>query len=526
VLVRVVVRDAHGEPVANLAKENFQLFDNRKPQTITAFSVETPESRTPPAVSGQAESGEIADRAAKTTNNLPSRFLAIVFDDVHLQIGDAVTVRSAALRLFDVLRPSDRVAIYSTSGQVTQEFTADHELLKKALVQIIPRPVGGLPYHDCPEVTFYQADLIENRHDDQALGAAVEDAIQCAYNGDRTHMQDALSLARTSSVRALTRGESESGYANRHIEDVLGRLAAMPGQRILVFASPGYLLSRLTSDASGIIDRANRSNIVIDSLDARGLYTPDVSGDLADPPADSIRASGYKAMYRVSAQMADSEILQEFADGTGGTYFHNRNDLDEGFREAVGAPAVSYLLAFSPQNLKLDGRYHNLTVKLAGKSPYKIQARRGYYAPHTLSNPEETAKEEIREALFSQEQMSDVPVAMQTQFFKKDAENARVAVLARVDLKSMAFRKADGRNRDELTVVTGLFDENGNYVTGGVKTIQMRLFDATYERLSRSGLTVKSSFDVKPGSYLVRLVVRDSEGEKMAAQNGAVVIPF
>jgi len=54
----------------------------------------------------------------------------------------------------------------------------------------------------------------------------------------------------------------------------------------------------------------------------------------------------------------------------------------------------------------------------------------------------------------------------------------------------------------------------------------MKLKDNTYERLSRSGMTVKSNFDVKPGSYMVRLVVRDSEGAQMAARNGAVVIPF
>ena len=53
----------------------------------------------------------------------------------------------------------------------------------------------------------------------------------------------------------------------------------------------------------------------------------------------------------------------------------------------------------------------------------------------------------------------------------------------------------------------------------------MKLRDTTYERLSHSGLTVKSSFDVKPGTYLVRLVVRDAEGAQMAARNGAVVIP-
>jgi len=70
-----------------------------------------------------------------------------------------------------------------------------------------------------------------------------------------------------------------------------------------------------------------------------------------------------------------------------------------------------------------------------------------------------------------------------------------------------------------------IFDDNGNFVAGGEKTVQMKLLDTTYDRLSRSGLTLKSSYDVKPGSYMVRLVVRDAEGSQMAARNGAVVIP-
>jgi hypothetical protein len=53
----------------------------------------------------------------------------------------------------------------------------------------------------------------------------------------------------------------------------------------------------------------------------------------------------------------------------------------------------------------------------------------------------------------------------------------------------------------------------------------MSLLGPTLERLSRSGLTVKSNFDLKPGTYLVRLVVRDGEAAQMAARNGAVVIP-
>jgi hypothetical protein len=51
------------------------------------------------------------------------------------------------------------------------------------------------------------------------------------------------------------------------------------------------------------------------------------------------------------------------------------------------------------------------------------------------------------------------------------------------------------------------------------------LKDATLENKLGSGITVKSTFDVKRGSYVVRLVVRDSEGQMMAAENGAVEIP-
>ncbi len=276
----------------------------------------------------------------------------------------------------------------------------------------------------------------------------------------------------------------------------------------------------------GVIDRATRSNIVIDTIDARGLYTPDVLGDIANPPGGSYRVMGPKALYRTVAQSAQSEILNEFANGTGGTYFHNRNDLEEGLRQAVAAPPVAYLLGFSPQNLKLNGAFHTLKVTMAVKQKYNVQARKGYFAPRKAQDPTETAKQEIQEAIFSQDEIRDLPVDLQTQFFKTDPTQAKLSVIAHLDLKSVRFRKADGRNRNDVTLATAIFDENGNFVTGGEKIVEMRLLDGTLERLGQRGINVKSSFDVKPGSYLVRLVVRDAEGELMAARNGAVVIPY
>jgi VWFA-related protein len=528
VLARVVVRDADGKVITNLKKEDFLLFDNRKPQVISSFSVETPAMHVvvPTTTASDAPAGETPETAAAPKVTLPQRFVAMMFDDGHMAMEDTVFVRQAATKFFGALAPSDRVGIYTTSGQLTQEFTDDRQLLNKALLGIIARPVAGAGFHDCPDVSYYQADLIENKSDTQALAVATEDALQCAFNGDPRQTSAAQALAGSAAIRAVNAGDIQTEYAYRHVEETMRRLAGMPGQRVMVFVSPGFIPSTLQTETYDIIDRALRAGIVINTIDARGLYTPDVLGDIADPPHDSLRTVGFKTSYRVAAQFANSEVLGQLADGTGGTFFHNRNDVDEGMREAGAAPALAYVLGFSPQNLKVDGRYHTIDVKLANKLKYKLQARHGYFAPKTLTDPIEAAKQEVLQALYSQDEITDLSADLHTQFFKKDSTMARLAVLTHLELKGIRFRKAEGRNRNDVTVATAIFDENGNFVTGGEKIVEMRLLDATYDKLSHSGITVKSSFDVKPGTYLVRQVVRDAEGSQMAAKNGAVVIPY
>jgi VWFA-related protein len=528
VLVRVVVRDSKGKIVSNLKKEDFQLYDNRKVQTISSFSVETPETRTASAVASAAGAGSSSstDAAGGKAVVLPQRFVSMVFDDIHLSTSDTVFIRDSATRFFGALAASDRVSLNTTSGQMTQEFTDDHESLGKALLGVSPRPLTNHSSSDCPDMSVYQADQIVNRSDAQALAVATAETLQCAFNNNTQMMAAAQSMAQAAAYSTLAQGDNETEYAYRHLEDVIRRLANMPGQRVLVLVSPGFLSTTLQLEASDIVDRAVRANIVINTIDARGLYTPDLMGDIANPPNDTVQTAGYKSSYRMAAQLAQEDVLGQLADGTGGKFYHNRNDVDEAMREAGAAPAYSYLLGFSPQNLKIDGRFHTLKVALTSKEKFDIQARHGYFAPKTLADPVEATKQEIQEALFSQEEIHDLPVELQTQFFKKDDSQARLAVLTHFDVKSIHFQKLQGRNNDQLTIVTGIFDENGNFVTGLSKIVEMKLLDTTYNRLSRSGFTVKTSFDVKPGTYLVRMVVRDAVGAQMAARNGAVVIPY
>jgi VWFA-related protein len=520
----VVVRDQQGHVVPNLKKEDFQLTDNRKPQTISTFSVETPASRAiETTVTADVNTPADPEVANAVAASLPQRFVSVVFDDQHLNMQDAMFVRNAAGKFLDSLAASDRVGIYSTSGQFTVEFTDDRELLRKSLLKIIPHsPTAGT--HDCPDMSYYEADLIQNKNDQQALALATEDTVQCAFGGDETQATAARAMAQAEAGIVVGREDSSTEYALRHMEDVLRRLSSMPGQRVMVFVSPGFITSTLQLEFNDVVDRATKGNIVINTIDARGLYTPDM-GDISEPFTGSPKTAGYKLSFQIAAQLAQEDVLAQLADGTGGTFFHNRNDVDEGLREAGAAPGLTYLLGFSPQNMKLDGSLHTLKVSFVHKTNYKIQARHGYFAPRHVVDPVEAAKQEIQEALFSQDEIRDLPVDLHTQFFKTDSYQAKLAVLTHVDIKGVHFRKADGRTRDDLTVATAIFDENGNYVTGGEKIVEMKLLDPTYDRLMRSGLNLKSSFDIKPGTYLVRQVVRDSEGSQLAARNGAVVIP-
>jgi VWFA-related protein len=526
VQVHVVVRGEGGKPVEGLRKEDFQLFDNGKLQTISTFAVENAQSR-----KGRAETAGKTQESPDETGidssvTLPERFIALTFDDVHLKMEDAGPLRVAAGKFVDAIAPADRVGIFTTSGQLTLDFTSDKEALKRKLIGIMPRGALNKSRTECPNISYYVADQLEKEGipatpvepAPQDFQIFVQEAARCMPG------IDPFGLTVSAIRRALSMGEAENRDTYRQLESVVRMLSAKPGTRILIFASPGFPLTTLNFEASQLVEHANRANIVINAIDARGVYAPEPGGDISQPSMDLPSAVGLKASLRLAEETDRQFLLMDFAYGTGGTFFRS-NDIEGGLKQLGSVPDVSYVLGFSPQNQKMDGRYHTLKVTLAGQHKYTLQARRGYYAPKNLDDPQEAEKQEMQDAVFSKDDINDIAFTLQTQYFKTGDGGARLSVISHIGLKDLRFRMADGKHYNQLNVATVVFDDNGNYLVNSGKIVKLRLLDSAFEKWCSTGLMVKSGFDLKPGKYLIRQVVRDSEGAQMGAHNSIVVIP-
>ncbi|MGO9272730.1 MAG: VWA domain-containing protein [Terriglobia bacterium] len=533
VLVRVVVRDSKGKPAGNLTKENFRLLDNGKPQTISEFTVE----RRPEGAGGGAKPSTTATPAgpgqpeANPAAHVADRFVAMYFDDVHLPFEDVARTRNAAQKFLDTsLGPGDRVGIFTSSGQGNLDFTADREKLRATLLRLQPRPITTTSVQECPDIFPYQAYLIVQASDQMALQAAVEDVISCQCSGNAQQCTGAASEAQAAANRVLNLDQDQSEYSLREIELLVRRMATLPGQRSIVWVSPGFMTHQLEFRLSEIIDRALRSNVIINGLDSRGLYTVDPAGDISKSANPAMfgnpAVAGYLVSMRLAEAQTNSDVLAAVAAGTGGTFFEHSNDLDEGFRRVGAVPDAAYVLGFSPANLKPDGKFHSLKVQVVAAPGLSAQARKGYFAPRELPDAKAQADEEIQEAVFSRDEMRELPMDFHTQFFKVNDREVQLSVLTRLDLRALHFRKQDLRNLDDVRIVAAVFDLDGNIVSTQEKVLEMHLRDTTLDRLRSTGVTLKEEFKVAPGTYVVRVVARDSEGKQLSGTNKTVEIPY
>lgn len=214
------------------------------------------------------------------------------------------------------------------------------------------------------------------------------------------------------------------------------------------------------------------------------------------------------------------------AQDTGGTLFENNNDLEVGFRRLTAISDTSYILAFSPENLKHDGAFHSLKVTMVSGRGLSVQARKGYYAPAKAQDAAVQEKEDLQDATFSTNELRGLPVQVDTRFFMLNKTDAEIDVVTHIDLQQVRFRKEGDRNLDNLTFATAVFDRDGHYITGQQKVLELRLRSESMEKVLQTGVKIETELDVKAGTYLVRTIVRDSESGQVSALNSTVEIPY
>ncbi len=527
VLVRVVVRDKQGHVVENLRKGDFRLFDNGKLQQILQFSVKRHSAR--PAASASAQKPAVRPETALAPWR-PAHFLALYFDDVHMHAGSIMRVRLAVDHyLASTLAPSDRVGLFTASGRDSIGFTQNVHRVEAALARMTPQSIVPVQYNPCPRIYQYQAYLIVDRRDSNALEEATQEALLCRYGGDTRFLNQAANDAKAAAFTVLNNSQTQADYSLRGLGELVRRMSALPGQRTIALISPGFLIQALRFQLESIVDQALRSNITINTLDSRGLAT--------EVPFDNVSQQtiiipnrpdlmGQKAIIKLNEFSYEADVMRDLARGTGGVYFHNNNDLAEGFREVSSMAPTYYLLAFSPNDLKPNGSFHRIKVRIRNGKDLLIEARRGYFAPRRPQNTTQAANAQIRQAVFSPAEILQLPIEVHTQFFKSDPLSARLAVLTHLDLQPLNFIQKDGRNWNKLAFVTAVFDRNGRCVAAKEKLVTLRLLDGVLGQLRQSGITVRSTFNVPPGSYVVRQVVRDEDAGEISGVNRTIRIPY
>jgi VWFA-related protein len=516
VVVRVVARDAQGHPVENLRKEDFRLFDNGKEQAITQFGVEVhPSLSNAPLI---AQTG-----TAVPPPSAPEHFVAFYFDDLDMPFDEVVRARDAADRyLASSLQPSDRAAIFSSSGSISVDFTSDLKRLHESLFKL--RPSSRLGDNDCPKITDYQADRIVNHNDPDAIAVATDEATNACH----IKITDAVIFAMAS--RVLNQAMMQAQYSLQGLDQVVKHISETPGQRNIVVFSPGFLTLELPSQVDAILDRALRSQVVISSIDSKGLAVMLEEADIKTgyTTVDSHFLS-IKREWAVYREQAATSVLAQVAEDTGGQFFHNDNDLSTGIHKVTALSGIYYVLAFAPRNLKLDGRFHSLKVTLSEHRPgVTLQARRGYFAPKKAvkeEKEEDETQEKIREAVLSRGETQELPLAVSTEVSKTSGKT-EFSVMARLDARPIHFQKTGDRNLNTLTFVSTIFDADGAWVTGQQSQVRLNLPDDSLQKLLASaGIVVRATFQLKPGTYTVREVVIDSEDHHLGAVSREVEIP-
>jgi len=491
--VDALVTDADGKPIANLTKDDFELFEDGKKQDVATFAlVNIPIERAerPLFASGPVQPD------VQTNDHIEGRIYLLVLDDLHTDVTRSPRVKAAATRFIENNFGTNDLAAVVFTGRSGdgQDFTNNPRLLVNAINKFSGRKLRS--------ATLTRIE-----------GARVDPATQQLAPGDDIDQMDRAFRARQMANNVRKLAEFMAGVHGRR----KSMLLIGEGVDYDIYEAVGQLGSTASSvllDTHDAIAAATRGNVTIYTIDPRGLMNAEgdlieVAGTVGDADSRSI----------ANEMRLSQDSLRVLADSTGGFAAVNRNDLNGAFDRIVSENSSYYMLGFYSTNDRRNGRYRKLEVRV--KRPgLRVRNRTGYYeargrAPSqpNASNSPTALPVAVTEALGSPLPMAGVPMKVFAAPYKGQAPNAAVALVFEIDIRNFDFVQNGGTFNEQVDVAFTSVNTQGKVFPGERQTATLTLKPDTYERAKARGLRVLSQANLPPGRYQIRVAAGNKSGK-------------
>jgi VWFA-related protein len=543
VVLDVVVRDKKGRTVRDLRPEEVQVYEDGVRQKVVSFKLEAAGQESSP----EAGTSKAAERPAPgVESRAPDaghfNLVTLVFD----QLGaDARRIaREAGL---DLLEQADRADLVISVFQVKeslrliQQFTADRATLRAA----VRAATGDLntQYQNATEslkAAVKEADESRQRFESMAAVAGANQAGTAAQLGREADMSrmvvDALRM--TESLQREQQGNS-SLYGILSLARQQRRLA---GRKTILFFSEGLQVPpALEHVLQATISEANRANVSVYAVDARGLREERTMEATRETLLQAARASQQQMMRRGGEAVSREELfvadtaekalrmdaqaaLGDLAAGTGGVLVANTNDVRRGIQRAVGDLHGYYEVVYEPVKQEYDGRFRKIEVKVA-RPQVSVQARSGYYAlppgEGTATFPYEL---DLLRALRAVPAPADFETRASVFRFGPEGAGVRHTAVLEVPLAGIAFEASERGDVDRahFSMMTVLRDPSGAVIEKFSEDSPVFLPRQQREALKQGNAVFVRSFRVPPGRYTLETAVFDQVGRHQSVQRAAV----
>jgi VWFA-related protein len=538
-LVRVdlVVTDKTGRPVSGLTQADFALSENGVPQPITSFEsvsvVDAPEEEGP------------AETPFASTNVGPeprrARTFVVLFDDIHLTPTQAHQAKGAVAEfLRKGTGAGDRVALIASGGGAW--WNARMPEGREQLMAILKRLDGRyIPDSSPDRMTEFEAMRIEV-YQDQDVALRVQRRFDAYGTKGREQGQNQVSredLGKSSLTGIIdmdVRSRAAETYRlansrNKITLEVMARalqaLAGTPGRKAVVLVSQGFVFDTELSEMKKVVEASLRSNAPIYFIDTRGLSgLPESFTAAFGPPIDS------RDTVAVLADITrDAEGTESLALDSGGFVVKNSNDLAGGIQRVSSESRTYYLLGYNPSDLRRDGKFRKIEVRLLSKRPgLKVRARRGYYAPQE-GGPKLKGRDDdpvVARALDSPFEIREVPLRVAAYSFDEGLKDKiNVVLAAEVDVRGLHFKEEEGRFKDDVAfLIEAQHRDSGEYYHFDQK-IEMSLLPETRAKLESTWYTAIRDIVLPPGGYQVKVVVKDlgADGSRVGSVTHDFEVP-